>query len=223
MKITAITLKRFRIAAAAACLSASLGAIMPFVARAEDGVVTEIKVQIEDINGDVKRKREQLEDLNQKADRFRSLIQEKKMESMTLEDEIALLENRSAKTQLDIDIAKAEIRRLELEMTVLDVRMKEHEERMARERILLGGLARKLYRAQFRKSAFDVLLTRRTLAEFFDAIRQISELQSGVRRSLETVTGLRADLAHEKVMKDTKKLAVDDNKRRMEVARRELE
>ena len=223
MSITTITLKRLRLAAAAACLSASLGALMPLAARADDGVITEIKDQIEGINGDVKSKKAQLEDLNDKADRFRSLIQEKKAASATLEDEIALIENRSAKTQLDIDIAKDEIRGLELEMSVLDVRMKEQEERMAKERILLGGLARKLYRVQFRKSAFDVLLTRRTLADFFDAIRQISELQGGVRRSLQNVTGLRAQLAHDKVMRETKKLAIDDNKRKMEVARRELE
>lgn len=210
---------RLRTAAVAALLCASL---LPFAARAEN-VADGIKEQIEDINDDVKRKRQQLEDLNKKADRFRDLIMEKKAESADLEDEIALLENRSAKTQLDIEIARAEIRKLELEMTVLDGKMKEQETRMARERVLLGGLARKLYRAQFRKSAFDVLLTRRTLAEFFDAVRQISELQGGVRRSLQNVTALRAELGHEKELRESKRLAVEDNKRKMEVARRELE
>ena len=212
-------LRAFRVAAAAACLCASL---LPFAARAAD-VTDGIKEQIEDINGDVKSKRAQLEELNRKADRFRDLIQEKKAESASLEDQIALLENRSAKTQLDIDIAKDEVRKLELETSVLDAKMKEQEARMGRERVLLGGLARKLYRQQFRKSTFDVLLTRRTLAEFFDAIRQISELQSGVRRSLVQLTELKADLGREKDLRETKRLAIEDNKRKMEVARRELE
>ena len=216
---------RARISAVVAMLCASLTFFAPFIAHAQTdgGVEGEIKVQIQEINDDVKKKRLQLEDLNRKADRFRALVMEKKAESATLEDQIALLENRAAKTQLDIDIAKAEIRRLELEMTVLDGKMAAQEQRMAKERTLLGTLSRKLYRAQFRKSAFDILLTKRTLSEFFDAIRQISELQSGVRHTLANVVGLQAELGKEHGQREVKKLSLGDTKLKLDVAKRELE
>lgn len=218
-------LRRLRVAAAAACVLGTLAAA-PLIVRAqttEEGIVGEIKEQIEEINDDVKKKREELEDLNLKAERFRSIIMEKKAEGADLEDQIALLENRSAKTQLDIDIARAEIRRLELEMTVLDGRMQEQEKRMAKERTLLGALSRRLYRAQFRKSAFDILLTKRTLSEFFDAIRQISELQSGVRQTLANVARLQAELGRERADREAKKLSLADTRLKLEVAKRELE
>lgn len=208
----------------AAMLVASM-ALSAAVAHAQSttGLEEAVKVEIEDINGDVAKKRRELESLNQKAERFRSLILEKKAEGADLEDQIALLENRAAKTQLDIDIAKSEIRRLELEMSVLDSKITDQEKRMVKERELLGTLARKLYRAQFRKSAFDILLTKRSLSEFFDAVRQISQLQDGVRKTLNNVVSLKGELADERRQREQKALAIGEGKRALEVAKRELE
>lgn len=208
----------------AATLVASL-ALSAAVAHAQSttGLEEAVKVEIEDINGDVAKKRRELESLNQKAERFRALILEKKAEGADLEDQIALLENRAAKTQLDIDIAKSEIRRLELEMSVLESKISDQEKRMAKERELLGTLARKLYRAQFRKSAFDILLTKRSLSEFFDAVRQISQLQDGVRKTLAEVVSLKGQLADERRQREQKSLAIGESKRALEVAKRELE
>lgn len=192
-------------------------------AQSTTGLEEAVKVEIEDINGDVAKKRRELESLNQKAERFRALILEKKAEGADLEDQIALLENRAAKTQLDIDIAKSEIRRLELEMSVLESKISDQEKRMVKERELLGTLARKLYRAQFRKSAFDILLTKRSLSEFFDAVRQISQLQEGVRKTLNSVVSLKGELADERRQREQKALAIGEGKRALEVAKRELE
>ncbi|HSD71518.1 MAG TPA: hypothetical protein VLE54_01945, partial [Thermoanaerobaculia bacterium] len=205
----------------ALCASLAAPAFAP-AARAAD-VTDEVQGQIKDISGDVARKRAQLQDLNQKADKYRSVIQQKSAESADLEDQIALIENRTAKTQLDIDIADDEIRQLELEMSVLDGRIAEQEKRMTQERALLGVLARKLYRSQFRKSVLDILLTKRTLSEFFDALRQISDLQTGVRKTLEGVQHLRTQLASDHKLREDKKLAVDEERRHLEVAKRELE
>lgn len=218
----------FRTKSKAAFFAATLVASMALstaVARAQSttGLEEAVKVEIEDINGDVAKKRRELESLNQKAERFRALILTKKAEGADLEDQIALLENRAAKTQLDIDIAKSEIRRLELEMSVLESKISDQEKRMVKERELLGTLARKLYRAQFRKSAFDILLTKRSLSEFFDAVRQISQLQDGVRKTLNSVVSLKGQLADERRQREQKSLAIGEGKRTLEVAKRELE
>ncbi len=214
---------RVRSGAVAVALCASLAAPWAAVPARAEGVADEVQGQIQDISSDVAKKRAQLQELNAKADKYRSVIQQKSSESADLEDQIALIENRAARTQLDIDIADDEIRRLELEMSVLDGKIGEQEKRMVQERALLGVLARKLYRAQFRRSVLDILLTKRTLSEFFDELRQISELQSGVRKTLDGVQELRTQLASDRKLREDKKLGIDEERRHLEVAKRELE
>ncbi|MEY4745364.1 MAG: hypothetical protein RL272_1309 [Candidatus Parcubacteria bacterium] len=216
-------LKRARALSAAIAICTALCAA-PFAAAAQTAsVADDVQGQIKDISDDVAKKRVRLQELNLKADKYRSVIQQKAAESADIEDQIALIENRTAKTQLDIDIADDEIRRLELEMTVLDGKISDQEKRMTQERALLGVLARKLYRAQYRRSVFDILLTKRTLSEFFDALRQISELQGGVRKTLDGVQLLRTQLAADRKQREDKKLSIDDERRHLEVAKRELD
>lgn len=207
---------------ASAALAATLFAPLA-VAAQDSGLEAEVKTQIEDLNKEVKQKKNAIEDLQGKAERYRAIIGEKKEESASLEDQIALLENRVAKTQLDIDIAKAEVKTLELEMSVIDEKVGTQERQMDKERRLLGALARKLYRAQFRKSAFEVLLSHGTLSEFFDSMHAVASLQGGVNKTLGRVTALRASLKDERVLRENKRLAVEERKRGLDVSKRELE
>jgi murein DD-endopeptidase MepM/ murein hydrolase activator NlpD len=207
---------------AAATLVVTLFA--PAIAMAQDsGLEAEVKSQIEDLNKEVKEKKSAIESLQSKAERYRSIIGEKKEESATLEDQIALLENRIAKTQLDIDIARAEVKTLELEMSVIDEKVGDQEKLMEKERRLLGALSRKLYRAQFRKSAFEILLSHGTLSEFFNALHAVASLQGGVNKTLARVTEIRLALKEERGLRENKRLAVEQRKRDLDVAKRELE
>jgi len=195
---------------------------MPFrVAHASD--ISSIKAEIKDLNDDVKTKRKELENLQKKEDRYRKLIAEKKAVSASLQDQIGLLENRVAKSQLDIAIAKQEVRALELEMGLIDGKIKNSEATISQERRLLGGLSRKLYRAEFRRSAFDVMFSHSSLSEYFDTLRAVTDLQTGVNRSLSKVKEAKDSLQAERNVREVKRLAVEEKKHGLEVARRELE
>ncbi len=187
------------------------------------GLEGSVGKQINDITSDVNKKKAQLQDLSKRQEQYRSAIGQKKAESASLQDDIALFDNRIAQTQLDIDIAQDQINQLSLEMSVLDDKMKAQEERMGQERKLLGVLARQLYRSQFRKSALDILLAGKTLSEFFDAMRQVADLESGVTKTLHAVMDLKASLAEDRSINETKKLALADTQRGLDVSKREIE
>jgi murein DD-endopeptidase MepM/ murein hydrolase activator NlpD len=210
----------FRSAAAAAVLAIMAFQPLPASALNES---EDIKEQIEEINSDVEGKKRDLAELQSKADKYRKIISEKKLESASLEDQIALIENDIAKTQLNIEIAKKAVEGLELEIVAINETIAGHEAQIVRERALLGNLARRLFRAQFRKSTFEILLSHRSFSEFFDAVQSIVDLQNGVRKSLTTLTGLNATLSEEKKGREAKQLAVAEQKRQLDVARSELE
>lgn len=195
----------------------------PRSAQAQSAAAAGVKEEIKDISADVKKKKAELEALQKKEDRFRAEINKKKAESASLEDEIGLIENRIAKSQLDIEIAQQEIRSLELEMSLVTANIKSQEERIVRERVILGNLARKLYRAEFGKSTFELLLSHSSVSEYFDDLRAVTELQSGVHRALGRVQETKVSLESERGTQEAKRLAVEDRKRGIEVSKREME
>jgi len=218
-KRTFVRHRTYAFAAAFSMLAAFCVPAVPVSAA----TTTDLSKEINIISSDVKKKKAALDALAGKAEKFRAAIMEKKTESASLEDQIALFDNRIARTQLDIDIAKDEVRGLELEMQQIDAMIVETEDHMTRDRALLGALARRLYRARFHKEPLDILLTKNSLSEYFDSVRQVADLQDGVKAVLGRVTVARAELAGERTLRDTKKLAVEDRKRGLDVAKRELE
>jgi murein DD-endopeptidase MepM/ murein hydrolase activator NlpD len=189
------------------------------VASGDEG----LREQINNIHQDVEKKKNELIGLNKRIESFRSLVMQKKLESANLEDEIALLDNRIAKEQLDIDIAREEIKSLEMEIAVLDKEIRDQEAQMEQEKGLLGGLARKLYRAQFNRSIFEILLVNKTFSGFFDALHSMTKLQLAVDDSLNRVRSLKKQLADQKADRETKRAESQSRKQALEVAKMELE
>lgn len=227
MKPTVPTYRRLAVCAAVIAASA-LGLISPpgaalLAQTAGEPAEGALRDQIENINQDVKKKKNDLEELNRKTEEYRSLIMKKKLESASLEDQLALLDNNIAKKQLDIGIAKEEIRAVELEIRALDAKIADQEKRMLRERKLMGDLARKLYRAGFRNSPFEILAAHVSFSEYFDAIRYVADLQSGVGKSLAKVKELSASLGEERKSRAVKQLAAAARKRELETAKARLD
>ncbi len=201
-----------------ALLLATSFIIFPCVTFAAD-----IKQEIIDLNANVKSKQQALKDLQQKQEKYRALIAQKKETSATLQDQIILAENGIAKTQLDIEIVQTELKALRLEIGVIDEKVREQELQIAKERELLGVLARRLYTTRFQKSTFEVLVENKTLSDFFDRLQSITDLQTGVQKTLASVRDTKAKLDAEKKERDQKRLAMEANERQLEVAKRELE
>jgi len=208
-------------ALAAASLTFASFAFLVVPAGAQ--TVGDLGKEITNITSSVNKKKQELDRLTNKAEEFRKSILEKKSESASLEEQIALFDNRIARTQLDIDIAKDEVRSLELEMQRIDISITATEERMVRDRAMLGALARRLYQAQFHNDPIDILLTKKTFAEYFDAVRAVAELQEGVKTTLASVAASRAELSEERNLREAKRLAVETRKSELEVAKREIE
>lgn len=185
--------------------------------------LNKVQNQIENINQDVAKKKASLEELNQKIQQYRDLVMTKKAEGAEIEDQIALMDNTIAKTQLDIDVAKGEVQSLELEIRSIDERMAVEMRHADRERVLIAALMRKLYLAGYRRSALEILLSYESFSDFFNGLQNITELQGGVVKALTRLKESSAALAAEKDSRGQAQQEIAQRKRDLEVARGELE
>jgi len=212
-------------ALAAVCTALVFGlSALPSAAQTEEaGSPATLRDEIDGLNQDVLKKKNELVELNKKIDKYREMVMQKKSQSASLEDDIAQIENRIAKEQLAIDIAREEIKTIELEISVLDKQIADQESQMEREKVLLGGLARKLYRSQFRKSLLEILLANDSLSDFFNTLHSMTKLQLAVDASLEKVRALKQQLAADRTDRETKRQDSLERKRALEVAKMEFE
>lgn len=186
-------------------------------------VETDIRDQIEQINGQVEDKKRDLTALSQRISGYKNLIMQKRSEGAQLQDQLALLEAKIARTQLSIDITTQEIQGLELEVKALDARITEKEGQMGRERTLMAGLSRKLYRAQFNRSPFEILLAHATFSEFFDEIRAMSDMQIGMNKALASIKAIHASLKEERTNRDLAQDALAGKQQELVAEREQLE
>jgi len=185
--------------------------------------IDSVKKQIESIGSSVEEKKQTREEIASQAQRYRSIIMSKELESASIEDEIGLIDSNIAKNQLDIEIAVDQIRGLELETRLLSDKIVEHEQMITNERRLMSGLARKLHRSQFNKSPFEALLNAGSLSDFFDAWQSMASLQSSVRKAADKLKESKIALENERDLKETKQVSIKERRRGLEVAKRELE
>jgi murein DD-endopeptidase MepM/ murein hydrolase activator NlpD len=193
----------------------------PTYVRAE--TVDSLREQIDEINSEVQRKKGEVEELNSKISHYRNLIENKKLESASLADRLALLENQIAKTEVSIEISEQEIAALNLQVQRLEERISLTKEQITHEQNLLGILIQKLYQRQSSVSMLEVLLAHRTFSDFFDYIYSMVSLQRKMDFTLKRVKELKASLDAERQAREDKLTIVTERKNQLENARRELE
>lgn len=182
-----------------------------------------LREEIEELNEDVQKKKKEVEDLNDKISHYKNLVLDKKIESASLEDQMVLLDNKIAKTQVGIEIAEKEIRSLELQIQKANDKIAEYASRMAIERELLGSMARKLYRRQTGKSMLEILLTHTSFSGFFNELYAIASLQRRVNETLGRIHSLHAEMEKEQHAREERMANVSKKKLGLEVDRRQLD
>lgn len=196
---------------------------IPNAQAAAADVPRELRGEISTLSSDVKKKKAQLSDLQKKADQYRDLIAQKKLESATIADQIALIDNRVAKTQLHIEIAETEIKEFELEIAALAAKIKDQEGHIGRQKNLISAMVRKLQYLRANRSTFEVLLSHASFSEFFDELHAVARLQGSVKKALDHVRQATLAMEADQAGRENKQSEVADRKRSLEAARIDLE
>jgi murein DD-endopeptidase MepM/ murein hydrolase activator NlpD len=197
--------------------------LAPVVVMADDNSTDATQQQMTALSSDVSTKQAQLQTLDQQESDYQASIDQKKADSVSLQNDIAVFDDRIAQMQLDIDIANDQISQAKLDISGIDDAMKSQSDRITGQRQVLAVLARTLYRVQFHKSIFDILLSNESLSDFFDAMRQIADLQAGVSKSLQAVNALNAQMSQEKQSRESDVSALSGKESALAIAQRELE
>jgi len=193
-------------------------------ALAESSVISVASTDTEEIdalNDQVNEKKDVLDNLNKQVTIYQNKIAQKQAEVYNLHDQMAVIENRIAKAELDIQLVKAEIDALNIELVLLEKQIENKEEKIALQKETLAKLIRSINKLDDR-SYLEVLLANDSFSEFFDQLKHLEEIQSDLQVSLDEIQGLKTDLETKLDLREAKKEKLVATKTQLEIEQADL-
>lgn len=181
----------------------------------------ETREEILKINDLVKIKKQQIDELSKAISAQKQRIAQKRKEAATIETQIGILNNRIAKTELDIQETQAEIEVAELEIKGLDLAIEEKRLAIDLQKGYVAEYLRTMYRYQDR-SYLEVLLLNDSFSEFFDYIKYLEDVEKNLAGHLTELRTLKASLEGQREAKEQKKTTLDELTTKLTEARDRL-
>ena len=173
-----------------------------------------VKQQIDQLNNKVKAKRANVKEINVMISNYRTRIIQQEAKQASLENQVALLDNQVAETQLDIQRQKEEAEALGLEIQVLEAQISQENARILRQKEDAAEIVRLIHQAD-EVMPLEVLLTKQSLSAFFDQLEQMKQLQNNLTDALQRVKAIKAKLEDSKKQRDEKLAALEANKKEL--------
>jgi murein DD-endopeptidase MepM/ murein hydrolase activator NlpD len=181
----------------------------------------ELKRVIDQLNDAIGKKKSEISQIKSQMEAYKRAIEQKRREAATVETELALVENRIAKTELDIAANELEIESTTMEINEIGAQVQEKTLKMMRQREMIGDFIRALHKTD-QRTAIDLFLTEKTLADFFNDVQFLEDSQRELKGALDTVAALKADLERREKEESLKKEHLEAIRKLLETAKAEL-
>ncbi len=143
----------------------------------------DIDDEIDDLNLQIQNQKQALESIRAKQQEYQRSIEEKIKDRISLSNQLAILENRMAKAQLDIETTNIEIDKTSLEIRKLELDNENLDKKIEEKKKHIGNLLRIAYK-QDQISTLEMLLMNDSLSDFLNASRYITDANKEIGESV---------------------------------------
>ncbi len=168
-----------------------LATILPGFVFAQD--TGTIKQEIDALNSQVKQKEQRINEIDGVIGKYRTRIDEQNAAQSTLENQLALLENRILEKELAIERTRSQIELAGLELQRLKVQVSVEEQRLQRQRESLADVIAEMQDAQS-VGMLESFVARQSLSEFFTRLDELSRVEGDLANATEAVRALKTGL-----------------------------
>lgn len=170
---------------------------------------TETKQEIDSMNDTIKEKQQNIEVINQKIADYRKKIQKKEAEEATLKGELELLDNRIAKTALEIEETKEQIDLINTEILMLNRQLGELETKMEEQRKLLINVIQ-VIQTQDDHFPIKTFFGAESLSELFDEFKALQTINHELKQTLDRAQATKEAVEEKKAAQQTKQTQLQE-------------
>lgn len=163
--------------------------------------------EVKKINRDIQAKREEVKKNQEKQAEYTKALRKAQTQKATLANQLVILDNRLAKSELDIEDAQSEIDITELEIKKIDAEIKALAKEIDKEKEHLESILR-LIQKQDNVSTLEIILLNENLSDFLSQIKYLEDINLEVKGSVD-------GLSEQKKESEAKLAALDEKNKEL--------
>ncbi len=167
------------------------------------GKAGSIDEEIKALNDKIQLQKKQMDSIAEKQKAYQIMIEQKRQDKNNLLNQLSILENHTAKAQLDIDSTNIDIDKTNLEIKKIQLDMGNVDAEIGIEKEHIGSLLRLAYK-QDQVSAMEMLLLNDSLAEFLSQAKYLENTNSKIKESLDDLQNKKDQLEKSQANLDNK-------------------
>ena len=177
---------------------------------------------IDSLNQDINDKRNDIEKLNSRIDGYKEKIKQKQSEKVSLAGEMDLLDNRIAKTELEIEETNEEVNLLNIEMNLLEKEIHIIDSKLSQDKELIVSI---LQEVQVMDNNFpiQVFFGTDSFSKLFDRLDYLETINTDLKKSVDSAKLSRENAVYKRGNLGSKQDQLKDLELSLKKERTELE
>jgi len=159
---------------------------------------------INELSDEIDSRKLEIDKLNDAIGQYQAEIEAKESESMTLEREIIIFENRIIKTGLEIEATEEEIGLATQEILLLENQIIEKEDQIKEKKVIIIEVLQEVN--QYDEANYlEIILGNNSFSDFFDQLEYLETINQDLGGALDGLKVMKADLESKKVIQEDKR------------------
>ena len=177
--------------------------------------------EVDALNKQIAEKRAKIDLLEKSISDYKDKIQKKRLEAVSLSNQMAILDNRIAQIELDIRATEEKLATINLEIESLGLTIAEKEKSIKKQQKILAELIRSLYTEDGR-SYVEIAAAYDSFSDFYSRLQYLETVECELGGSLHALQTARAELQEKHKQVSERKLAYEDMKTKLQNRRKDF-
>ena len=160
---------------------------------AQTDAVGGTKEEVDALNQQIADHKAKIKEMEDTMAQYQKTIDQKQTEAVSLKNTLAILDNRLAQMQLDIEMTKQKINQAQLEIDALDLTIKEKETIIARQKNIIVKIVQSIY-VEDQKNYLEIALTNDSFADFYNQAKYLENVYTDLGQSVHNFRLAKEDL-----------------------------
>lgn len=174
-----------------------------FITNSQANIDDLIDQEINSLNIKIQNQKQQIDDIKLKQEEYQREIEARIKDRVSLSNQLAIIENRLVKAQLDIESANIEIDKTSLEIKKISLDADNLDKKIEEKKGHISNLLKLVYK-QDQVSTLEMLLLNDSLADFLNATKYLADTNREIGSSVEELKYDKAKLEEGKLVLDKK-------------------
>jgi murein DD-endopeptidase MepM/ murein hydrolase activator NlpD len=178
--------------------------------------------EIKKLNKEIQAKKSEIEKIKDKREKYAKALREAQARKISLVNQLSILDNRLAKTELEIEETETKIDVTNLEIKKIEAEIESINKDIDEEKKHLTSIIRLIDR-QNRTTTLEILLLNNNLSDFLNQLKYLESINTEISESLNTLRDYKKENEKKLISLTEKNKKLKELKKELENQRTELE